>query len=105
MYVCNYHQILFLNRIGKFGCYLDFVVVKDKFVNKLHDFLLFFRFSRCPPEQTLCGVHPVRLQVDEQPADEGIPPQMRHQIVGLLLSKASGDSGKELEHIIACTLL
>ena len=96
MYVCNYHQILFLNRIGKFGCYLDFVVVKDKFVNKLHDFLLFFRFSRCPPEQTLCGVHPVRLQVDEQPADEGIPPQMCHQIVGLLLSKASGDTWQRI---------
>ena len=46
------------------------------------------RFSWCPLEQTFCRVHPVLIQVDEQSTDEGIPPQMCHQIVGLLLGKS-----------------
>ena len=45
------------------------------------------RLSGRSLESPLGGVHPVCLQMDEQPPNEGIPLKMRHQAVGLVLGE------------------
>ena len=58
-------------------CWLEIVIV------------LVCRISGCSLEQEFSGVHPICLQMDEQPSHEGIPLEMCHQTLGFI----SGEQG------------